>query len=386
MFLTYTMRFFAMANTHIDVNDPKTNQLWSKVLMTEAKKKSYFYDKGMVGPEGILTEQKELSKGPGDRITVQLATIPTGHGRTSTETLEGNEESQTTYTDTLYIDELAHAMTVPTNRTIDATRVGYSPREAAVRLMGDWAAITIDSWVFNQLAGNSATSIEFDRRAAYTSGDLIKATGMNTAIAPSSTRLKIAGGKANDQSLTSSDTLTLDLIDAMLEEATLATDGAGSVQPIIVNGEERYPTFIPYEGYVDLKRDGTSTINWFDLQKAVIQGGAGTNADIFKGAIGTYDKAIFYTTSRLPSGVHSSTGATVASTKRVIMCGKGAGSIAFGGNKDRSGSIDYEEELFDYKRKLGVSVSIIGGVKKTQFNNIDAGVITGTCWAARHNS
>lgn len=375
-----------MADTRVGVNDAKANKLYSKILMKESMKKSYFFSRDFVGEGKILSFKEELAKNAGDRVTYQIAMTPTGHGRKSGETLEGNEEGRTMYTDTLQIDSLRHAERIPNALSIDQKRVGFDLREDAMALLSDWGAITIDAWVMNQLGGNNATSISFDGRDPYTGGDLVKATGMNTATAPSSNRQKIAGGQANDQSLTSSDTMTLNLVDACLEEAELATDGAGRIRPVMINGEEYYVMFISHEQAVDLKRDNSSEIQWLrDLQRPLVENG-GKSADIFSNALGTYDKVIFHKSSRLPAGVNSSTQATVANTKRAIFCGQNAGCIAFGNGGMGEAAFSWAEKAIDYDEDIGVAVRIVGGASKTVFNGQDAGVVVASTYAARHNS
>lgn len=375
-----------MARTNIDTNDAKANKLYSKILYMESMKKSYFFSREFVGEGKILAFKEELAKTAGDKITYQLAITPRGHGRKSGETLEGNEEKRTMYTDSLIIDSLRHAERVPGALSIDQKRVGFDLRKDTMNLLSDWGAITIDAWVFNQLAGNTATSISFDGRAAYTGDELIKATGMNAAVAPSSTRIKRGGGQATDQALTSSDTMTLNLVDACLEEAELANDGAGRIRPMLINGEEYYVMFLSHEQAVDLKRDGTSAIQWLrDLQRPLTEF-QGKKADIFSGALGTYDKVIFHKSSRLPPGVHSSTAATVSNTKRALFCGQNAGAIAFGNGGIGESAFSWAEKDIDYDEDIGVAIRLVGGVKKTVYNGVDAGVIVVPTYAARHNS
>lgn len=376
-----------MARTNIDVNDPLANKLYSKILMKESIKKSYFFGRDFVGEGKILSYKEELGKTAGDKITYQIAMTPTGHGKKSGETLEGNEEKRTMYTDSLLIDSLRHAERIPGALSIEQKRVGFDLRKDTMQLLSDWGAVTIDAWVFNQLGGNTASSITFDGRSAYTGDDLVKATGMNSAVAPASTRIKRAGGKATDQALTSSDTMTLNLVDACLEEAELATDGAGRIRPVLINGEEYYVMFLSHEQAVDLKRDDSSEIQWLrDLQRPLIESGLGKKADIFTGALGMYDKVIFHKTSRLPAGVHSTAGTAVANTKRAIFCGQGAGCIAFGNGGMGEAAFSWAEKAIDYDEDIGVAVRIVGGVKKTVFNGVDAGVIIAPTYAARHNS
>jgi N4-gp56 family major capsid protein len=375
-----------MAVTIVGTNDPKTNKLYSKMMLEEVKKTSYFFSREFVGDNSILYLKDELSKNPGDRITYQLATIPVGTGRTYQETLESNEESLTTFTDNLIINQLRHALRIPAPNSMGQKRVGYDHRKTSMSMLAQWAAISIDAWVFNQLAGNTATTINFDGRT-YSGGDLEKATGFNPATAPSANRHKIAGGQANDESLTPSDTFTLGLVDACLEEAELAETGAGRIKPIMNGGEEQYVMFISHEQAVDLKRDNSSAVQWLDdIWSPALSGGMIKDNPILTGAVGKYDKVIFHKSSRVPLGVNSGTNVAVANTRRAILCGMGAGCISFGNGGAGESAIQWSEELFDYDEELGIAIRLVGGATKSVFDNEDAGVIVASSYAARHNS
>ena len=95
-------------------------------------------------------------------------------------------------------------------------------------------------------------------------------------------------------------------------------------------------------------------------------------------------KPVFWLTV-LPSGsegVHSS-GARVSTARRAVLLGAQACVAAFGQNKGPT-KYKWVEELFDYKRELGVSVQTIMGLKKTQFNSADFGAVVVSTYAAAH--
>ena len=63
--------------------------------------------------------------------------------------LEGNEESLSTYTDDLYIDQLRHA--VKSAGKMTEQRIPWSIREEAMLGLKDWWAGRIDTEFFNQV-------------------------------------------------------------------------------------------------------------------------------------------------------------------------------------------------------------------------------------------
>src|SRR5579872_3720426 len=99
-----------MAVTSFGVNDPLAVKLWSKKLSVETLKATWL-SKFMGNTSNSLIQIKdELKKSAGDKITFGLRMQLTGAGTAGDGTLEGNEESLTTYNDAVYIDQLRHAV------------------------------------------------------------------------------------------------------------------------------------------------------------------------------------------------------------------------------------------------------------------------------------
>ncbi len=99
------------------------------------------------------------------------------------------------------------------------------------------------------------------------------------------------------------------------------------------------------------------------------------------GALGMYNGVILRESEHVMPGVHSTTGAAVANTRRAVLLGAQGAVIGFG--QDRSAT-NYKlvEELFDYQRELGVAAKTIFGIKKTVFNSKDHGCIVLASYAA----
>ena len=97
-----------MATTEYGVNAPEAVKLWSRKLMHEALKETWA-SKFMGRDSNILCQVKDdLKKSAGDRIRNILRMQLTGSGIQGDATLEGNEESLTTYTDDNLKDQLRH--------------------------------------------------------------------------------------------------------------------------------------------------------------------------------------------------------------------------------------------------------------------------------------
>jgi len=352
-----------MATTSYGVNNALAGKAWSKKLFVDALKKTYFGKFMGKTATSLIQIKDEVSKGPGDRITIGLRMQLSGDGVQGDGTLEGNEESLTTYSDNVYIDQLRHA--VRSSGKMSEQRVPFSVRDEAKSGLEDWWAGRLDAWFFNQLAGNTAVS---DTRY----------TGNQAAVAPSTNRKVFVNGSA-DESQTSTYVFNLNLIDKCVERAGTYSP---TIRPIKVNGEDKYVMFLhPYQVY-DL-RTSTSSGQWLDIQKAAMMGGQIDKNPIYTGALGEYNNVILHQAYRVPTGVNSSTGAAISTVRRAIFCGAQAACMAYG-QKDQGGEMSWVEELFDYQNQLGVSAGMIAGLKKTQFNSEDFGTITVSTYAAAH--
>ena len=351
-----------MATTSYGVNDALAVKLWGKKLFQDALKKTYF-DRFMGKSSNSLVQLRdETSKGPGDRITIGLRMQLSGAGVQGDGTLEGNEESLTTYSDNVYIDQLRHA--VRSAGKMSEQRVPFSVRDEAKAGLEDWWADRLDTWFFNQLAG-------------YTAQTDTRYTGNQAATAPSTNRKLFAGSTATDVGQTSSDIFNLNLIDKCVERAETVSP---TLRPIMVGGEKKFVMFLhPYQVY-DL-RTSTSSGQWLDIQKATLSGGKDSGSPIYTGALGEYNGVVLHQASRVPQGVNGSS--AVTTTRRAIFCGTQAALMAYG-QKDQSAEMSWVEELFDYQNQLGVSAGMIAGLKKTVFNSEDFGTITVSTYAAAH--
>jgi N4-gp56 family major capsid protein len=104
------------------------------------------------------------------------------------------------------------------------------------------------------------------------------------------------------------------------------------------------------------------------------QGGDKENP-LFKGGdlVGEYNGVLLHRAPRVTNGVNSTTGASVANTRRAVLCGAQAAMFATGRDSGagQENKFSWVEESFDYGNQLGVSAGSIFGLKKTRFNSQD---------------
>lgn len=358
-----------MAVTSYGVNDPLAVKLWSKKLMREALKETYVSRFMGTSKDSLVYVKDDLKKSAGDRIRVGLRMQLSGEGITGDSTLEGNEESLTTYTDDLTIDQLRHA--VRSGGEMSEQRVPFSVREEAKDGLRDWWADKLDTSFFNQICGVSTES-----RIAF--------TGMQTATAPTSatsnTRILYGSGStsttASYTATTSASASAKGLIftPACIDIAVNVAKTANPlIRPIRVDGQYKYVMFIHPNQTRQLRtNNAANTVTWYDIMRARAEGGDLDMNPIYNGALGEYNGVILHESTRIPGW--DSAVANGSSTKKAVLCG--AQAACFGtGQRDAGAQMKWVEELFDYENQLGVSASMIWGLKKSVFNSIDFATI-----------
>lgn len=342
-----------MAATEFGVNHPLAVKVWSKSLAKEAYRKTFIGKFIGKGDDALIQEKTELKKGAGDKITCGLQPQLEGEGVEGDDTLEGREEALRHFDDSVMINQLRHA--TKTKGKMTEQRVPYDLRASGRGALADWWSRRMDTVFFNQICGNTAET-------------RTKLTGHNAAMAPTANRIVIAGGKANDESLTTSDTFTLELIDIArqkAETASIESDTGPLIRPIRVEGEDMYVMFLHDYQVHDL-RTNPATGQWLDLNKAAMQGGDVKGNPIFTGALGIYNGVILHKASRVTKGVNSASGGSVDNTRRAVLCGAQAATIAFGADNGPS-KYTWHEKTFDHGNQLGIASGCIWGMKKTKF-------------------
>ncbi len=319
-----------------------------------------------MGPtaSSIIQIKDDLQKSAGDKITYGLRMQLVGAGVIGDGTLEGQEEALATFSDSVVVNQLRHA--VRSGGRITQQRVPFEVRQEALSGLRDWWTDRIDSSWLNQIGGNTAQT---DTRY----------TGLQATTAPDTGHLKKADATATttEGSITTTATFALSILDKAVEAARTLVP---AIRPLMIGGKPMYAAFLhPYQ-VTDL-RTNTSTGQWLDIQKAAMTGGEINDNPIFDGSLGVYNGVILHSDFRIPLAVDSAV--AQANIRRAIFCGAQASIMAFGRDSGPE-RFTWVEELFDYGNQLGVSAGLIFGLKKTVFNSLDYATIIMSTYAAAH--
>ena len=373
-----------MSATTMTTSDALTRKLWAKQDWGNPGQRTAFghmFVRGSV----FFVEDFLGQRARGDTITYsyanKLTAIPKGEG----ETLAGNEEGLNLGNYQMTMNTTRVGVLNPNDDTIEQQRTLVQFPETTRKLIPQRHLELIDTGVFYQLAGANPTSFTLNG-TTWSGTNRLFVQGHNTPTAPTSDRIIRAGGVANDESLTSSNTLTLDLIDYALEK------NDNSTQPMKMLADDTFDLYVSPEGYTDLKHDTSGKIQWFNMALARATGGDmdQLNGYMFKEmpCLGQYGNVNIYRAPRVAYGVNSSTSAVITTVRRHVLLGRDALSFAspFGGRpSDKNVPLKYFSELSDYQYYKGLEGRMIYGLKKTAASNSqDIGVMVISTYAAAH--
>lgn len=375
-----------MAVTSYGTNDPLAVKLWAKTLNVEVLKATWSSKFMGESSDSIIQVRDDTTKSAGDKITYGLRMQLSGLGVIGDGTLEGNEESLTTYSDSIVINQLRHA--VRSAGRMSQQRVPFSIRQEALSGLRDWWTNRLDLGFMNQICCNTAEANYVATGGTQNTG-LQAPTSLTSTSGGADVHYLSTNATNGDENITSANTMTLTIADKMVERATgslgLGTSNTGfaPVRPVKVNGSEWYVWFLhPYQ-ITDI-RTNTSTGQWLDIQKAAMTGGEVSENPIFTGALGAYNNVILHKDQRVTTGVSSTTSTTAVTTvRRSVFAGAQAATLAYGRESGKE-KYTWVEELFDYENQLGVSAGLIWGLKATTFNSSVFGLFIGSSYAAQH--
>jgi N4-gp56 family major capsid protein len=343
-------------------------QQWSEGLEAEVLKKVSYT--GLIGKrsDALLQWKDTLSTKPGDTETIGLRMQLNSAPKSSNQALEGNEQTLTLYDMSFTMDEVADA--VRFKNIIDRQRVTFDMRDEAKAALADQLSAAWDTSLFTQLGGARHVS----DATFYGHNSILdpqQVSGQAHYITGDS-----AGAATTDEALSGdADTFRLELLDIAVERAKTLSP---AIRPARIPGFDRplYVCFIhPYQ-LTSLRRDEASTgASWLTLMRDAMQGGKVDDNPLVTGAMGVYNDVLLIESTRVPLGVNSSTGASVAGVRRAIFCGAQSAVIAWGRLGGTPRRFRWVEKQFEYDREYGISAGFLGGIKLTQFNGKPFGSI-----------
>lgn len=319
---------------------------WSTEVFQEYLGSNPFYSFMGTSSNSIVQVKEELTKAPGDAITVQLRAKLSGAGVTGSTALKGNEEDLVFYDQKLNVDTIRHAVIL--RGEMSEKRTAFDLRNQAREALVDWANDKLRDGLITALTDTSAGRDQ--SRYLYGATDTNWDTTHSTAL-------------ANVDA--TNDKLTTDMISKAKRKAML--DGGRKVRPFLMKQgnmtEEVYVLFAhPYAIRDLLKDEAFKDVN-IHLPPSISES-ALVHGQRIKGM---WDGVMIVETPEIP--VVADAGASSIDVAHNVLCGAQAAAIAWGKRTN------YKEDVDDYGHENGFAIDEIRGVKKLVFNSIDHGVV-----------
>jgi N4-gp56 family major capsid protein len=348
--------------TIVGINNPIAVKRWSAVLFTDMAKESYwgsrFESKSADAPVPVQV-LTELENDAGDTINydlfVQLKQKPT-YGD---DVLRGKEEQLKSFSDKVTIDQVRCGVNAGGRMT--RKRTLHNLRTIARQKMAEWWARWSDEVKFCYAAGARGANADFIEDTDYAG------FAGNGFFAPDADHLLFGGSATAFNNITTTDDISLSLIDrAVTKAATMGggTDGRIRIRPIRMNGENRY-VCVMHTFQEHALRTATTGMTWADIQKAAAAAQGQANP-IFTGAMGMYRGVILHSHQNVIR--FDSAGADGKQpAARALFLGAQALVAAYG-SPGSGMRFDWNEETEDRGNQVVITSSTVLGIKKAVYN------------------
>ena len=341
-----------MATWSVSASTPaetRAAQMWARKAFVEAKTNSAWASLMGEGPNNIIQLDTRLTKEKGDAVNVSLVTHISGAGIGNDSTLEGNEVAPSDYSDSVLLFQIRQAIRLAGK--MSEQRAHFDLRMHMKDELAYWYTRWFDSLIFKKLSGITVTDAN--------SATLGEAGTTNSNI--------IYGGSATSTAtLTTSDTLTLDLISKAKVAAKTGVFGSNTIykmRPYVVGGRPYYVLWVhPYALY-DLRQ----TTEWQQaVREAQIRG---NENQLFSGATGIWDGVIIKEHDLVQTATDGGAGGNVHYAKNLFL-GLQAGYLCFAQEAP-----NWVEKTFDFGNQYAVGTGMLLGFDKLRWNSIDFSVI-----------
>lgn len=333
--------------THtIETTHGVSAQQWSEKVLGEYLGQNPFYTFMGSGSNSIIQVKEELTKSPGDAVTVQLRAKLTGSGVTGATALKGNEEDLIFYDQKIGVDTLRHAVML--RGEMSEKRVAFDLRNQAREALVDWASDKMRTDIIGALTDTSKGRDA--SRYMYGSQESNFNANHTTALT------------AVDAT---ADKLTTDLISKAKRKAML--DGSRKVRPFLLKQgnkvEEVYVLFAhPYAVRDLLKDQAFKDVN-INIP-STFGDSVLVHGQRYKGM---WDGVMIFECAEMP--VAKDAGDASTDVAHNVLCGAQSAAVAWGKKTN------YKEDSDDYGHENGFAIDEIRGIEKLVFNGVDHGVV-----------
>ncbi len=360
-----------MAETYVPSG--LTVQQWDDKYFREYLNQNWFKQFMGTGSSKMIQLQEDLTKKPGDSVTFTLVNKLSGTAKDANEALEGNEEAVDLRSFQVRVRAYDHAVKF---KKFEAQKTAIDLRQAHRDVLMDWNMETDRDNIIsalgsiNGVAYASATENQKDAWLVDNADRVLfgAAKSNNSANDHSASLLNVDA---------SADKLTPDAISLMKRMAKTASP---KVRPIraksSIGASDGYVLFAPTQMVRDLAAHATFVAANREARNR------GMDNPLFTGADYVWENVYIYEIEDIPS--LGAVGAGGAVVRPCYLCGAQAIGMAWAKRPETV------EEMFDYKRAVGLGITQWYKIEKMRFgagisdtdDTKDHGVVTGYFAAA----
>lgn len=360
-----------MAETYVPSG--LTVQQWDDKYFREYLNQNWFKQFMGTGSSKMIQLQEDLTKKPGDSVTFTLVNKLSGSAKDANEALEGNEEAVDLRSFQVRVRAYDHAVKF---KKFEAQKTAIDLRQAHRDVLMDWN-MELDR-------DNILSALGSINGVAYASASEAQ---KDAWLADNADRVLFGAAKSNNSSNdhsasllnvdTTADKLTPGAVSLMKRMAKTASP---KVRPIraksAIGSSDGYVLFAPTQMIRDLAADTTFLAANREARNR------GMDNPLFTGADYVWENVYIYEIEDIPS--LGAVGASSAVVRPCYLCGAQAIGMAWAKRPETV------EEMFDYKRAVGLGITQWYKIEKMRFgagisdtdDTKDHGVVTGYFAAA----
>lgn len=360
-----------MAETYVPSG--LTVQQWDDKYFREYLNQNWFKQFMGTGSSKMIQLQEDLTKKPGDSVTFTLVNKLSGTAKDANEALEGNEEAVDLRSFQVRVRAYDHAVKF---KKFEAQKTAIDLRQAHRDVLMDWNMETDRDNIISALGSINGV--------AYASASEAQ---KDAWLADNADRVLFGAAKSNNSSNdhsasllnvdTTADKLTPGAVSLMKRMAKTASP---KVRPIraksAIGSSDGYVLFAPTQMIRDLAADTTFLAANREARNR------GMDNPLFTGADYVWENVYIYEIEDIPS--LGAVGNSSAVVRPCYLCGAQAIGMAWAKRPETV------EEMFDYKRAVGLGITQWYKIEKMRFgagvsdtdDTKDHGVVTGYFAAA----
>lgn len=378
------------------VSHPSARKVWANILEKSIYQASFFLDSPLVKrvnagdsipPDCVIAMQDELMNGKGPTkgagyiinydLDGPLFGIPTsgdnviqGYNRLSlfSDQIQINQDRFPVQNEGKFADGLVpygFLERVRERATNDFWRHYYDERFVA-KISG---SLGVNTWV--TIDPTKATS-----SARNVNGSV--ASDGNDLRAYAASRILYGNSKGSAAAMTTSDGLSLDIIDQAIMQAIRPASNSTLKRLVPTLTIAGRPAFVLLADYVTLQSMNANTSQrFYDLQRAGVQGG-GSKKDICDWARYLYQSPMGVDVYIVPHPnlvKFNTYGGASLKAVRCILLGKGAVRLAMGRDSKDVGSFSWHEREADEGNQIIVTTGVVTGIQRTAYNTTETGTV-----------